>query len=443
MKKMTALCLMLAILLLFGGCLAEGWTYPARFGEKYGAINERGEMVIEPTYDYIGEFRGAGYAYMRMGELEGIIDKEGHVILKPFAYADQGYDGYYYGGKDTGVIWFYDMKNDTAGYFDVMTGRFSGMQYDVSGSLFMIDDKMIGVTDVQSGLLGYVNRQTGELVIPYQYDSWNSGTFSEGFAYVCLPGENDEEEPQDYLMIDETGNQLLPPAGTKITTRSRFSEGLCAVEDECTGLIGFMDAAGALVIEPKYTGAYGFSEGCCAVLRDGRWLGIDKAGNEIIDPRFDTGFTFHGGVACVNEEKGFMVMRPDGWYDFAWLDYRISDFSEAGRALFIPLDTPEDFDFEPFGIVDRQGNVLLTVDAGYGYAIDYSFGWDRVYASDGMQRLYHAQSEKYGFIDVDGNITIPCVYDYADQFSHGLVQAELNGKMRYLNPQGQTVWTEP
>lgn len=47
--------------------------------------------------------------------------------------------------------------------------------------------------------------------------------------------------------------------------------------------------------------------------------------------------------------------------------------------------------------------------------------------------------EKYGFIDKQGQITIPIDYDYCGDFSDGLAVFEKNGKMGYLDKNGKEV----
>lgn len=75
---------------------------------KYGFINNKGEMVIQPKYDYADYFR-EGYARVnvgtvwslmdswkrsRLGGKWGFIDREGNLVIDTvFDYADPFYKG--------------------------------------------------------------------------------------------------------------------------------------------------------------------------------------------------------------------------------------------------------------------------------------------------------------------------------------------------------------
>ena len=46
---------------------------------------------------------------------------------------------------------------------------------------------------------------------------------------------------------------------------------------------------------------------------------------------------------------------------------------------------------------------------------------------------------KYGFVDKSGKQVIPCVYDYAWNFSDGLAPVKLNGKCGFVDKIGKEV----
>ncbi len=104
--------------------------------------------------------------------------------------------------------------------------------------------------------------------------------------------------------------------GERLSISSGFSEGLSAaytieaVEGVAASLAGYVDASGALVIEPRFNVAGGFSEGLAAVgvgenddvMKYGY---IDKTGTVVIPIDYQiAGFDFSAGVACVSYGYG-------------------------------------------------------------------------------------------------------------------------------------------
>ena len=65
---------------------------------KWGYINSQGKFEIAPQYDHASEFRG-DYAVINVDQEkngdyhDGIIDRNGNMVLEPFSLIDAGYDG--------------------------------------------------------------------------------------------------------------------------------------------------------------------------------------------------------------------------------------------------------------------------------------------------------------------------------------------------------------
>ncbi len=107
MKKL--LCGLLCLLMLLGCASAEGYLYSAK-GDNglWGHIDETGNWVIPPKFDSAGDFRG-NYAWIQQGDREGFANRDGEIVLllDENVVADSGYDGFYYGGRETGIWLLY------------------------------------------------------------------------------------------------------------------------------------------------------------------------------------------------------------------------------------------------------------------------------------------------------------------------------------------------
>lgn len=62
---------------------AQEATFPIKLNQKWGLINASGNIVVEPLYDAIGEFKTYGYAVMQRGGKVGMINRSGRELVAP------------------------------------------------------------------------------------------------------------------------------------------------------------------------------------------------------------------------------------------------------------------------------------------------------------------------------------------------------------------------
>lgn len=127
--------------------------------------------------------------------------------------------------------------------------------------------------------------------------------FSEGLAFVV-----DREGP---AYIDTDGRVVMRPPGSG---HRSFFEGLARFVDPATGLMGFLDATGAIAIAPTFELAGSFSDGRAPIAVGGVWGYIDRAGRTVIAPRWDGVLPFRDGLARVfsgDREEDYMTSYID------------------------------------------------------------------------------------------------------------------------------------
>jgi len=285
-------------------------------GKLWGYMNEKGEMVIAPQYQ-TAMFFIDGLAKVRLNDRYGFIDTKGKVII-PVEYQDM-----YNSAKD-GLI--AAKKNGRWGFINRKNKTVIGFTY------LMIHAFSEGLAAVQiknadgKKLWGYIDT-TGKWVI--QPTIYRADPFEHGVANVEI--YDDIKKRNTHARIDKTGAVLLKTdaeiwAYTSIAGHTsllvdglwnlvnekneviighiseepieNFSDGLLPVKIK--GRWGFVNIMGIIVIEPQYRDiGHVFSEGLVAVKIGSKWGFIDTKGRLVIKDEFDASGGFNGEMARI------------------------------------------------------------------------------------------------------------------------------------------------
>lgn len=462
----TLLCLLLLPISARMESGAEGALFPAK-GEngQWGYIDVSGAWVIPPQYDTAGDFRG-NYAVIGVfpegfvptedtteyPDCWGVIDRQGNMVLPPEYAFDAGYDGFFYGGYDTGIwyvtrwrdlIWDENeeeaLQENLVGFFDIPSGCFSGLKWHNIGH-WCSDSRLIAVMDREKGA-GYADRTTGELVIPYQYFDSDCGNFYEGIAAAAH--FNEDGNPGDFFLIDETGREIPLPAGIHAVMYHGSSEGRVLIRNE-EKLYGYADRQGRVVIAPQFIMANDFEDGIATVkFKTEDWGVIDREGNVIA-----RGITTDRSWTGPEIKNGLRVEKMGG-HAFSIVDLQGNTVlhmeNERLWGLTLPMknglcwfdETMEGSQSAIWGLVNLQGEIVS--EAQWKYARDYS-GIEIF--SEGLQRVYRetANERRYGFIDETGTLAIPLQYVQAENFRNGLAYVEEDGRCGYIDHAGNEVF---
>ena len=386
---------------------------------------------------------------------EGFANRDGEIVLllDKNVVADCGYDGFYYGGRETGIWLLYKEatgKNSLGtecleGFFDVQSGVYSGLKWWTEG-IWCSDSRLIPVAD-ENWKWGYVSRDTGELVIPAKYDSDNMGSnFYDGYAVVTFLDEDDDYNIVQTLLLDETGKEYPLPEGINAASCDTvISGGLFAVVDK-NGLYGYCNTSGEVVIEPQFAYAFEFEDGYAAVeLTDGTCGVIDQTGNVVMR----TTDSLH-----VQIRHGCYVL-PTGEHSFTM-------YSVAGEELFtlqgeniVELWTPEENGLCMYvvekgrqrrcGWVNMQGKIIS--EAKWTFP---EYDQPGVYFPSGLQAVYDIDGTRLaGYLDESGELAIPLQFSFVTQFYGelayvGMAQDDGTTRCGYINQHGEWVysWTE-
>jgi hypothetical protein len=288
----------------------------------------------------------------------------------------------------------------------------------------------------KDGKYGAIN-VNGDITVPLKYSKMQP--FSCGLSLV----KNDEEF---YGYVDYHGNEKIP----FIYGFARdFSENIAIVGEDEYGDVQFINRNGDIIWEGVLGGLPYWGDFHDGYMRQGNVI-YDKSGNEffanasrfplveIKNPR-----DFSEGYAVIPRYHKYFFDFPDGetmnffygdnWYYF-YIDTNgenafdktfdiAGSFSEGLAAVKKDGKT---------GVIDTSGEVIFYIDGIDPWWYEYS---------DGLLAFRKIDDLKYGFLDRNGEITVPAVYDYiVREFYYGLALVELDGKRLYINKQGEIIY---
>ena len=211
-----------------------------------GILNIEGKIVYSDKYRWLGSpMPSSGLVAFCGEEGWGFINKEGKVVI-PFMYNDLpwfGFKGNYAMVSDKAYSYaLINKQNETIYPYST--------EYDFS----VISDSLICVFDIKAGLSKLVNSKKEE-IIPFKYSlisEFNDDFFLTAQGNIIGMSDNYERHQAQFLygLTDRQGREVLPPIYGEIKD---FHEGMAEVRDS-SGLTGFIDSTGKIVIPCKYNG---------------------------------------------------------------------------------------------------------------------------------------------------------------------------------------------
>lgn len=248
----------------------------------------------------------------------------------------------------------------------------------------------------RNGKRGYFNVNTGEVVIPEQYDkAW---VFSEGMAAVYKNGK---------IGFINMQNQQVLPFNYEYSYRNGmpidylYKGGLCTMTDS-SGACGLIDKSGKWVMEAKYDCIWTLHEDKYRIVKDG-----DKYG--MLDEKLEFIFPIEYDYIAYANDKGVFLCR-DG---YKWQ-------------------------------ADYDGTVIQPFVCDGTYNVSYQKGYD----TEGGE-VYEMSSyciyTVYGMCGVmrkdNGKIIIPAIYEQINMLSPTLFEAQLKDEDEwvFLDLNGKTI----
>ncbi len=260
---MNKIIIFLFISLLFS-CKPLSELYLVKVNDKWGYINRKGEMVIEPIYE--------NCCYQRYEDscCSRIIWPDALGIVKQ-------------GGKYGAINVNGNLKLECN--YDFLDQYHNSLIIAKSGGNY--------------GILS----ENGDTIFPFIFDNQ---------FISCNNKTGQGQINKKYYLLDFKNKTKKETNFDKI---SYFVEGLAAVKKGEN--LGYINQKGELVIDAEYQTVWPYNKGLAAVKQNYQWGFIDTTGKFVIEPQFDEteGFDlFSGKYAIVVKNKKYGIINREGNY---------------------------------------------------------------------------------------------------------------------------------
>ena len=389
----------------------------------WGYINPTTEeIVIRPKFNEVGEFIG-DIAPIKIAKRWGLINRKGQVIVEP-TFDELGQFFYsYFSGNDSKLVAL--VKNgDNIGFI-----RTNGKMVNEYDNISSFNRHGLALVS-KDGKSGFIN-QTGKEIIPLVYD--DIGSFNRhGLALVSKDGKSG--------FIDQTGKEIISlPSVIDFFNMIEVNKDRKQNVVDLMGkdLIPLIDHDGNFFFLKVNVGGKKNDYG---VISGGKWGIIDLMGTEITPPVYDEIFPFNQqGLAWVQKNENMGIINLIGTEITPPVYDEIEAFNQKGLALVKKdgklglidakgkqISPPVYDEIESF---NQQGLAIVKKDSKWGVIdtthkiiipllygqIEFPLLYDQISKQLGLAIV--EKDGKRGVIDKMGERIIPIIYDGSIELS--------------------------
>ncbi|MDF2885358.1 MAG: repeat protein [Clostridiaceae bacterium] len=431
-------------------------------GNKWGFIDKSFNEVIKPQFDEVNYFY-CGWCPVRVGSLWGLIDTKGQWIIKPL------YD-------------FIEISVETKLAIICQKGKYGLIDGNGKVKINASYEKLSFLKDgmmafVKNGKTGMINEKGVEL-IPAEYKGIYTSSYFPDKSKYSFSVQIEQEVPNGggFYIRNKTG--IIEKSGRinildKNESYYFFSEDLGKATDEFFNTVGLVDKNLNTLVKPLYSQIEPYLKDEFIAVKYGRYHGtINKNGKEIIKPLY-TSMKKVGEnlLVCFGNLKGgkWGMIDKNGKtvvpikYSNANTNGEFVCFEENG--LWGVFDAKGNITIKPKFLTEpklTENNILFVLKYGAGYLFNagyfkingesltksisdsiYPFENGEVFSA-GMAPV--KMNGKWGFINSNGELAIPCKFDYINGgFYKGVSWVTAPGKdgtlkMGLINKKGEYIF---
>ncbi|WP_291727311.1 WG repeat-containing protein [Bernardetia sp.] len=382
------------------GTTIDSMTYfsenrlPIKAGGKWGLMDEKGQVILPPTYSYIFPFEN-GSAKVKTGENFGIIDKTGKAIL-PLEYE-------YIGSFENGMALM--VKSKQVGVVDNKGKIIITPQYE----RLSLENGIIRAR--KNGKWGIINSQNKTLLpFEYQYIS----TFSENTAIIR------KNNLWGFLANQNTTLKVILEPSIKADFINEVRNGIAKV------------SSGRYIEEDGYGNKNAYYKQNGIIKTNGNWI-LEQKYSFIEDEIFDLNTAQSNQLVLIEQngkvgyadKTGKIIVAPrydaiqDNFSEIYFAKKGISEVKNSGK----------------IGYINHEGKEILPLE--FSKVNDF-YG---IYNVKDAVTVAKKPNSKYGTIDRHNNTIIPFEYDFIgmDERNDTLSFVKQNKHWGVINPFGQPV----
>jgi len=397
---------------------------------RYGFLNENYEIAIEPIYAYADDFNNST-AFVRLPESKTLIgiDKRGETVIPNVIDCDENGIGIVTDGEYKGFV-NESGESLTEIKYKKLTPFKNGVALanpDDMHSYTMLIDKDFNEHTLPEGQKFIDVLDSGLIVVRDENSLY--GLFDRGLKEVvpCMYELFFSYDMQRYI-YDSTSDEYIRRGGPYRVA--------------CKGKYGYIDKYGEIVIPVIYDSLGEFMPDGLMTSRLNGEYGLINSSGEII---YDDYLQYSDNIYLARDDTSvwFVDLKDGSSINAEDIDI-ISDYVD-GVAIAAKLDPIEsdglpDRDKVYCGLVDVYGNVIRDFDIRI---------WDEIrYVGHGTYRyishLYKISEysvavrigDKWGYMDLSGNMIVEPQYDMAYDFKYGYAKVEIDEETYHIDKQG-------
>lgn len=313
----------------------QAQLYPIEIKGKFGYVDNRGELVIQPTYDLAMPFNN-GYAVVALGLQPCLINQNNKRVIDTGLYTQIT-------DYSEGLCMVEDFKRRKH-YVDTNNQKVISLSPDIYearpfNSGIAVVSKQTTYTEIKFGKdittlvyrFAYINKR-GDTLTGFEFE--DCGDFFNGYSRAIrqnkfgllntelkevLPfkfnqlsqveeGKVIVNENNKYGIYDVTGKWILKPTYPLIYD---YNDGMAGFMND-KNLYGFLNEEGTVAIKPIYQSIRPFSEGKAAVFADGKWGFVNKQGTWVIRNVYDNARMFSEGMSAIMYKRKWGFINEEG-----------------------------------------------------------------------------------------------------------------------------------